>query len=181
MYGSEVTWRGQAGMERTFQRSINRMARASLGVLPSTPVAFLQAEGGSLPARSRLEKRQAAFATRLASAPSGPHAEVVHGETGLGRRLRESLGQAAMATATVEGTVIGQGRTFPGQIVIPPVPGKEDKEDRIEAAIKDAKRQEHYQDTMWTDDSGLSEGGVGGPIIQKIRDLRIYAGGPYVK
>ena len=32
---------------------------ASLGVFPSTPVAFLQAEGGSMPAVARLAKRQA--------------------------------------------------------------------------------------------------------------------------
>ena len=71
MYGSEVTWGGQKGMERTFQRSINGMAGASLGVLPSTPDAFLQAEAGSLPARARVDRRQSAFATRLISAPGG--------------------------------------------------------------------------------------------------------------
>ena len=63
---------GPEGVERTFQKSINRMAKASLGVLPSAPVAFLQAEGRSLPAWARLEKRQAAVATRLASAPCAP-------------------------------------------------------------------------------------------------------------
>ena len=33
MYGSEVTWRGQSAMGRAFQRSINRMSRAIMGVL----------------------------------------------------------------------------------------------------------------------------------------------------
>ena len=59
------------------------MTRASLGVLPSTPVAFLQAEGGSLPARVRLEERRAAFATRLASTSGGPHAAMIRGRTDL--------------------------------------------------------------------------------------------------
>ena len=45
MYGAEVAWRGQRGMSQTVQRTVNRMSRASLGVLSSTPVAFLQAEG----------------------------------------------------------------------------------------------------------------------------------------
>ena len=69
MYGSEIAWRGQADMRKTFQKSINRMARAPPGALPSTPVALLQTEGGSLPALARLEKRQGDFAIRLASAP----------------------------------------------------------------------------------------------------------------
>lgn len=46
MYGSEAPWEGQRSMERRFQRSINRMARASLGVLPSTPLpSYRQREG----------------------------------------------------------------------------------------------------------------------------------------
>ena len=52
-------------METSFQRSINKMTRATLGAFPSTPVAFLQAEGGLAPAAARLERRQGAFA-RLA-------------------------------------------------------------------------------------------------------------------
>lgn len=46
------------------------MSGASLGVLPSTPVAFLQAEGGSPPPRAILDRRQGAWATRLGSSPS---------------------------------------------------------------------------------------------------------------
>ena len=122
MYGSEVTWRGQRPrrVERTFQRSINRMARVILGVLPSTPVAFLQASGWSLPAQARLDMGQAAFEFRLASAPGGPHAGLLGARTGLGERLRESLGQASSASATVERSVIGQCRAFPGVVAIPP-------------------------------------------------------------
>lgn len=96
------------------------MARAILGVLPSTPVAFLQAEGGSLPARARLDKRQAAFEFRLASAPGGPHTGLLGARTGLGERLRESLGQASSTSATVERSVIGQVRAFRRVVAIPP-------------------------------------------------------------
>ena len=68
--------------------------------------AFLQAEGGSLPAPARLAKRQGAFAIRLASAARGPHAGLIHAATGLGKRLRESLGKAATATARVERSTV---------------------------------------------------------------------------
>lgn len=117
MYGSEVTWRGQRGMESSFQRSINRMAR-SLGVLPSTPVAFLQAEGGSLPAQARLQKRQSAFAIRLASAQEGSHRGIICGKTGLGKRLQESLGSGVKARE-VEKVVPSGGRVFPGGVLVP--------------------------------------------------------------
>ena len=71
MCGSEISWRGQKGMSKAFQRNINRMSRSSLGVLSSTPVAFLQAEGGSTPAVARLDRRQEAFTIRLAAATRG--------------------------------------------------------------------------------------------------------------
>ena len=58
MYGTKITWGDQRNMETSFQKSINRMARSALEVLPSTPVAFLQAEGGSAPAAARLERRR---------------------------------------------------------------------------------------------------------------------------
>ena len=93
MYGSEITWRGQAATGKAFQRSINRMSRSSLGALPSTPVAFLQAEGGSTPARARLDRRQEAFAIRLASAISGPHTELLGAASGLGKRISALVGQ----------------------------------------------------------------------------------------
>ena len=92
MYGAEVTWRGQKSMGRTFQKGINRMTRATLGVLPSTPVAFLQAEGGSIPAVARLNGRQEAFAVRLASREE-PDDGLLRAGTGLGERLRKMIGQ----------------------------------------------------------------------------------------
>lgn len=116
MYGAEVTWRGQVGMRKTFQKSINRMTRASLGALPSTLVTFLQTEGGSLPALARLEKRQGDFAIRLASAPDGLHLDILRGWTRIGERLLEALGPEV---GKVEKIAISQGRVFPGSVEIP--------------------------------------------------------------
>ena len=92
MYGSEIAWRGRRVLGRAFQKNINRMSRSSLGVLSSTPVAFLQAEGGSTPAVARLDRRQEAFAIKLASTTTGPHTGLIRATTGLGRRLGEMLG-----------------------------------------------------------------------------------------
>lgn len=149
-------------MERAFQKIINRMARASLGVLPSTPVAFLQAEGWSLPAQARLDRRQSSFATRLASAPQGPHRDIFYGRTGIGERLREALGQAAVGT--VKRSTLSQGRAFPGTVDIPPAVSGEDKKKMIEAAVEEARGFERDPDTIWTDGSRLASGGVGGAI-----------------
>lgn len=57
-------------MRDSVQRAINRMSRASLGVLRSTPVSFLEAVGGSMPAEPRLQFRQACYAGRTASSES---------------------------------------------------------------------------------------------------------------
>lgn len=65
MYGPKITWRGQRGMEEGFQKTPNRMGMATLGVLPSTPIASLEAEGSSMPVRARLDRRQEGFAARL--------------------------------------------------------------------------------------------------------------------
>ena len=43
MYGAEVTWRGQNGVEGGVQRTVNRISKTAF--LPSTLVAFLEAEG----------------------------------------------------------------------------------------------------------------------------------------
>lgn len=120
MYGSEIAWRGQADMRKTFQKSISRMSRSSLGVLPPTPVAFLQAEGGSVPAEARLDRRQEAFVIRLASAAPGPRASLLGASSGLGRRLREMTGLDGVRQE-VETSSISLGRSFPGVVDLPPV------------------------------------------------------------
>ena len=58
MYGSEITWKGQRGMETVFRKNINRMARASLGVVQSTQIAFCRRRGGRCrPSPSQREGR----------------------------------------------------------------------------------------------------------------------------
>ena len=49
-------------MRDSIQKAINRMSRATLGVLGSTPVASLETMGGSMPAEPRLQFRQACYA-----------------------------------------------------------------------------------------------------------------------
>lgn len=65
MYGSEAAWRGHRYHQEEVQKVLNRMARSTLGTLPSTPVAFLESEGGSMPGFARLQLRQEAFAARV--------------------------------------------------------------------------------------------------------------------
>ena len=89
MYASEVTYRGQPAMERSIQKVINRMARSKLGVMQSTPIPFLMANAGSMPAAPRLRARQKAFAVRTA-ASENPE---IRGKTTRGgplsRRIRD--------------------------------------------------------------------------------------------
>ena len=109
----------------------------------------LPAGGGRIAARpGEIREETGAFAIRLASATDGPHAVVIHGRTGLGKRLRGTLGQAT--TARVERSVISQGRVFPGSIEIPPALRGEEKGSRMEAATRKARRQGHDPGTVWT-------------------------------
>ena len=162
MYGSEVTWRGQKSMSRTFQKNINRMARATLGVLPSTPVAFLQAEGGSIPAEARLDGRQEAFAIRLASKEE-PADGLLRTATGLGSRLGGMIdGGGKGVVRRIEQVGCGRGLSFPGEIVIPAeYRGKRETKEAIEAAVARANDMETDTGTIWTDGSKLEDGRVG--------------------
>lgn len=92
-------------MSRAFQKSINRMARASLGVLSSTLVAFLQAKGGSMPAKERLDRRQEASAIRLASVTTGPHRDLLRATSGSGRgqKIRGLVGQEILGQRVTRG------------------------------------------------------------------------------
>lgn len=72
------------------------MSRATLGVHPSTPVAFLQAEGGSIPAVARLARRQGAFPMRLAMTRNTQQHDIIWGQRevseGPERRVRPGSG-----------------------------------------------------------------------------------------
>ena len=54
-------------MGETFRRGIDRVSRTTLGVLLSTPEAFLEAGNGSMPAKVRVNWRQEDFAARICS------------------------------------------------------------------------------------------------------------------
>ena len=126
-------------METAFQKSINRVARASLGVLPSTPVAFLQAEGGSLPAATRLDRRQSALATRLASAQRGPHSDIVRGQTTIGKRLRGAIGPIT-DIERVERSALSQGGLSPEWCAFPHWCGKKRNKKRRRESRRRSKR-----------------------------------------
>ena len=146
-------------MSRAFQKSINRMSRVYLGVLPSTPVAFLQTEGGSVPATARLDRRQESFAIRLASATSGPHTGLLRATSGLGHRISEMVPE--VREQEIEDSRPSLGRSFPGVVDIMPVWRGEEREEGIRMAIKEATEKEKGPNTIWADGSRLDDRRVG--------------------
>ena len=54
LYASELTWNGQKKVEGPYQLAINRMARSTLGVHPTTPRGIIMAASGFTPARALL-------------------------------------------------------------------------------------------------------------------------------
>ena len=58
-------------MADRIQKTLNRISRATLGALPSTPVAFPEAEGESMPAVAQLDKKQEGYAQRLRASTDG--------------------------------------------------------------------------------------------------------------
>ena len=176
MYGSEVTWRGQRFMTDSIQKAINRMTRASLGVLKSTPVAFLQSMGGSMPAEARLQFRQACYAGRLAGSESASIRQITAGEGELARTLRGSLGGnedfcPARIDTIVERTLRPSGMRFPGVIDIPQqVKGEVEREQQRVRAIKFAEDFIETEHTFWTDGSAYQDGVAAGAIVTHLVD-----------
>ena len=139
-------------MRKAFQKSINRMPRSSLGALYSTPVAFLQAEGG------------------------GPTAGDLRDQAGLddtGGRIRVCYGQppdwdggsaGGFVRQRVEVSSISLGRSFPGVVELPPECVREEMEEQVRAAIERPTEKEKDPDTIWTDGLRLESGGVGAGI-----------------
>ena len=170
MYGSEVTWRGQRFMQDGIQRAINRMSRASLGVLRSTPVAFLESFGRSMQAGLRLQLRQACYAGRVMSSESEVR-DIAKGRGEFARRLRSSMldsdGQdPPEIVATGERTSPPRGLRFPGQITIPvTTSGEEAKKERVSRAITYARSFESNTETFWTDGSALPGGAGAGAVV----------------
>ena len=171
MYGAEVTWRGQGFMRDSVQKAINRMSRASLGVLRSTPISFLETMGGSMPAEPRLLFRQACYAGRVASSESRGIRDITASNGELARRLRASvLGDEAQDQAgldtIVERTFPPRGRVFPGQVDIPPtVAGDEERQERVSRAMSFARNFEADSRTFWTDGSAFPGGVAAGAVV----------------
>ena len=177
MYGTEVTWRGQRFTQDSIQKAINRMSRASLGVLPTTPVAFLESVGGSMPAGPRLQLRQASYAARVMSSETEEIRDIARGGGDLAARLRTSVqgdnDQGPIGRVTmIERTSPPRGRRFPGQICIPTTtPGEEAKKERMDRAIAHAKGFTADSRTFWTDGSALA-GGVGAGAVVGFMESR---------
>lgn len=90
--GAEIAWKRQRGHEERTQRILNPIARVTLGALPSVPIAFHEAVGGSMPASARLDQGQQAFADRLCSLWYPSTRQIMAGPAPQATRLRETLG-----------------------------------------------------------------------------------------
>ena len=173
MYGTEVTWKGQGFMRDSIQRTINRMSRASLGVLRSTPIPFLEAMGGSMPAEARL---QACYAGRLAGSESAGIRDITTGDGDLARRLRASVlddgvQSPARLDTIVERAYPPRGRRLPGLISIPPTTaGDEDRQERINKAVSFARDFETDGRTFWTDGSAFPGGVAAGAVVTYLEE-----------
>jgi ribonuclease HI len=155
LYASELTWKGQKGVEGEYQRAINRMARSTLGSFRSTPQGILAAESGLTPARALLNHRQAMFSHRLIARPKdggGPEEILTREGAELSQRLRTATG--IKPGESTEPQVWGQGRTFPGVITI----------DEAGPALETA-RLWRASDTIWTDGSRFDNGRVGAACV----------------
>ena len=157
LYGSEVTYRGQATLEKSVQKSINRTARSTLGVMQSTPVCLLMENAGSMPAAPRLRARQKAFAVRMASSDSAEIRKVAEQRGPVSERIRDlareqGIGVARGQAGRVERTGAPGGLFFPGEITVPSsTPTDTEKEKRNHEALEQAERYREDPHMLWTD------------------------------
>ena len=162
-------------MRDSVQKAINRMSRASLGVMKSTPVAFLESVGGSMPAVPRLQFRQACYAGRVAASEAEGIRDITAGCGELAQRLRASIpGGRAQDPAglgpIVERTTPPRGRRFPGEIHLPSVdPGEDRKQERIDRAILFAREFETDDTAYWTDGSAFPGGVAAGAVATFVK------------
>ena len=163
-------------MTDSIQLAINRMTRSSLGVLRSTPVAFLQSMGGSMPAEARLQFRQACYAGRLAGSESASIRHITAGEGELARTLRGSLVGSEDLCPTridtiVERTLTPSGMRFPGVVDIPQqVRGEVEREQQRDRAIEFARSFIETEHTYWTDGSAYQDGVAAGAVVTHLVD-----------
>ena len=168
LYGAEAKWRGQRFVEEEVQRSVNRISRATLGVMRLTPVSSLSAVGGSMPARMRLNQRQAAFAARTVSSSFPSTRRIAFGSSPLAPRLRRALGftlshEGLPAVERVHGS---RSLSFPGMICILEAPrSAEDKEGRNQGAIDFASGFLENPLAVWTDGSAVERVGCAAAVV----------------
>jgi ribonuclease HI len=157
LYASELTWTGQEGpMSREYQLAINRMARSTLGCLPSTPLGALARESGLTPAHPLLDYRQARYAQRLMARPvghGGPEEILERGGTALQERLVEAAGMEPEEDE-YEAVVMPEGKAWEARVVI----------EAEEEALATAREWQSDDQTAWTDGSRLENGGVGAAV-----------------
>ena len=153
LYGAELTWNGQRGVEGEYQRAVSRMARFTLGAFRSDPQGILAGESGHTPARPLLDFRQARFSHRLLAPPQrgGRPEEILERDEGtVAWRLRTASG--TKPGETVEPQEWSQGKPFPGACF---------KGGESEALYTAQNWIESGCDTIWTDGSRLDSGRIG--------------------
>ena len=176
LYGAEAKWRGQRFVEEEVQRSVNRISRATLGVMRSTPVSSLSAVGGSMPARVRSNQRQAAFAARTISSSFPSTRRIAFGSSPLASRLRRALGftlshEGLPAVERVHGS---RSLSFPGMICIPEAPrSAEDKEGRNQGAIDFASGFLENPLAVWTDGSAVEGVGYAAAVVFRSQEQEV--------
>jgi ribonuclease HI len=158
LYAAEITWSGTETEAKEYQNILNKMARRTLGALPSTPLGPLMAESHITPAKCLLDSRQGRYALRLLRSPlrSQDVDRVLYGGSELASRLRQAVGLQIRDRDHVEPVAPQKGLVFQGEISI------------LEAkrAERIAKKWEELGDTtLWTDGSRLDDGRVGFAVV----------------
>jgi hypothetical protein len=69
LHSAELWWDGKVAATKQFQLAINRLARATLGCFPSTPLGPLLVEASMIPAVPLLNYRRARYAESLLGMP----------------------------------------------------------------------------------------------------------------
>ena len=126
MYGSEIG-KNKKSWRSVSKKVINSRNRATLGVTPSTLVAFLSAEGGRMPARTRRDHRQEPFAARLCQSSHQQHQQIVVQDTPVSNRHRSAIGLTTVEIGKTEVIRSSRGLCFPASIISPPMDGEQER------------------------------------------------------
>ena len=162
LYGAELTWDGKRTHAQQYQLAINRMARSTLGALPSTPLGALINESALTPAEPLLDYRQARFAQRVLSAPEGSGTEDILQRRGTALTERLRTATHLREGDDVEAGYGEEGKKFQGAVVI--MEGKSPKEAE-EMAKAAALEWTDKRNTAWTDGSRLENQKVGCAVV----------------